>query len=163
MTMTSKKTAKNVVINRAGEPHANGGASKSVAATAVATTAAATTASGRRAARAKQTELQRQAATLKSMLSTGAASVVAYQQTSGDYGDMSQQSEQEWLFLNRNKANAKALTLIEAALRRIKDGTYGICLRCGQAISPRRLQAVPWAECCLECQDENNGPLGLTA
>jgi DnaK suppressor protein len=116
-----------------------------------------------KAAKAKQAELQEQARLLKDMMSTTAASVVAYQQTSGDYGDMSQQSEQEWLFLNRNKANAKELSLIERALRRIKDGSYGICSRCTQPISPRRLQAVPWAECCVECQEEGQGPMGLTA
>jgi DnaK suppressor protein len=152
------KTSKNGVINnraveRAVERKATAGAPKASATTAVA----------RKAAKAKQAELQQQAWLLKSMMSTTAASVVAYQQTSGDYGDMSQQSEQEWLFLNRNKANAKELGLIERALRRIKDGSYGTCSRCTQPISPRRLQAVPWAECCVECQEENNGPVGLTA
>ena len=114
-------------------------------------------------AKAKQADLHEQARLLKDMMSTTAASVVAYQQTSGDYGDMSQQSEQEWLFLNRNKANAKELSLIERALLRIKNGTYGICSRCTQPIAPRRLQAVPWAECCVECQEANQEPMGLTA
>jgi DnaK suppressor protein len=101
----------------------------------------------------KQLKLQEQAQLLKGNMSTTAASVVAYQQTSGDYGDMSQQSEQEWLFLSQNRANAKELERIELALRRIKEGTYGICSRCTQPISPRRLQAIPWAECCVECQE----------
>ena len=137
--------------------------SKNAVATKTATPAAAPTAAAIKAAKAKQAELQEQARLLKDMMSTTAASVVAYQQTSGDYGDMSQQSEQEWLFLNRNKANAKELNLIERALLRIKNGTYGICSRCSQPISPRRLQAVPWAECCVECQEESQGPVGLTA
>jgi len=137
--------------------------SKKVGTTKTAAPIPAPTAAAIKAAKAKQAELQEQAQLLKDMMSTTAASVVAYQQTSGDYGDMSQQSEQEWLFLNRNKANAKELSLIERALRRIKDGTYGICSRCTQPISPRRLQAVPWAECCVECQEENQGPMGLTA
>ncbi len=123
----------------------------------------------------KQFRLQEQARMLKGQMSTGAASVVAYQQTSGDYGDMSQQSEQEWLFLNQNKANANELELIQKALRRIKDGSYGICSRCTQPISPRRLRAIPWAECCIECQDGGRDggrdggtdggrqPMGLTA
>jgi DnaK suppressor protein len=127
----------------------------------------------------KQSKLQEQALLLKSAMSTNAASVVAYQQTSGDYGDMSQQSEQEWLFLSQNKANAKELELIQKALRRIQDGSYGICCGCAQAISPRRLRAIPWAECCIECQeggpdggrdggrdsgrDSGRQPMGLTA
>jgi DnaK suppressor protein len=147
------KTPKNATMNNAAEPKVAERPPK----------AAPTTAADRKAAKAKQAELQEQARLLKDMMSTTAASVVAYQQTSGDYGDMSQQSEQEWLFLNRNKANAKELSLIERALRRIKDGNYGICTRCAQPISPRRLQAVPWAECCVQCQEENSEPLGLTA
>jgi DnaK suppressor protein len=106
-------------------------------------------------AKDRQRRLQEQALLLKSQMSTTAASVVAYQGTSGDYGDMSQQSEQEWLFLNQNRANAKELSLIEGALRRIEDGSYGICSHCAQPISPRRLQALPWAEYCVDCQDGN--------
>jgi DnaK suppressor protein len=113
-------------------------------------------------AKDKQRKLQEQAQLLKNQMSTTAASVVAYQGTSGDYGDMSQQSEQEWLFLSQNRANARELGLIERALRRIQDGSYGICSHCGQPISPRRLQAVPWAEYCLDCQDGNSGGNGTS-
>ena len=110
----------------------------------------------------KHLKLQEQARMLKDQMSTTAASVVAYQQTSGDYGDMSQQSEQEWLFLSQNKANAKELELIQRALGRLKDGSYGVCSRCAQPISPRRLRAIPWAECCIECQGGGREPMGLT-
>jgi DnaK suppressor protein len=114
-------------------------------------------------AKDKHMKLQEQARLLKDQMSTTAAAVVAYQHTSGDTGDMSQQSEQEWLFLSQNKANAKELELIQKALRRIKDGSYGVCCRCAQPISPRRLQAIPWAEYCIECQDNSGQPVGLTA
>jgi DnaK suppressor protein len=114
-------------------------------------------------AREKQLKLQEHALLLKSQMSTTAAAVVAYQGTSGDDGDMSQQSEQEWLFLSQNRANAKELRLIESALRRIKDGSYGVCAHCGQPISPRRLQAVPWAEYCVDCQDGHGNGNGNSA
>ncbi len=42
---------------------------------------------------------------------------------------------------------------IETALSRLADGVYGACLDCGQLIEARRLQALPWAERCLSCQD----------
>jgi len=100
-----------------------------------------------------QLKLQQQAQLLKDSMSTKAADVVAYRETSGDYGDMSHQSEQEWLFVNRNRANSTELGLIENALQRIKDGTYGICANCEQPISRQRLRAVPWAKYCIECQD----------
>ena len=103
------------------------------------------------------TKLQKQAQMLKAQMSTTAASVVAYRETSGDYGDMSQQGEQEWLFLSQNRANGKELSLIEKALQRMKEGTYGSCAHCMEPISPQRLRAIPWAECCLECQENSGG------
>ena len=44
------------------------------------------------------------------------------------------------------------MRLIEAALRRIRDGTFGVCLRCEEPISLRRLLAVPHAAFCITCQ-----------
>ena len=42
---------------------------------------------------------------------------------------------------------------IDRALKRIEDGTYGICEVCGHAIEPARLEALPEATVCRECQD----------
>jgi len=105
--------------------------------------------------KSKQAQLQEQAKILKDRMSTNAASVVAYREASGDYGDMSEQSQQEWLFVNRNRATTTELSLIEAALQRIKDGTYGICAHCEEPISAQRLRAVPWAKYCIQCEDSN--------
>lgn len=44
------------------------------------------------------------------------------------------------------------LTLVENALQRLGDGTYGLCLQCGEAIALRRLEALPWAERCVRCE-----------
>ena len=44
------------------------------------------------------------------------------------------------------------LTEIEAALKKIKTGTYGICERCRQPIDPARLEAKPQALYCLKCE-----------
>ena len=48
---------------------------------------------------------------------------------------------------------------VKAALRRIHDGSYGACIDCDSAISPKRLAAVPWAPRCFQCQDaaDRNG------
>jgi RNA polymerase-binding protein DksA len=48
--------------------------------------------------------------------------------------------------------NAQHLAAVEAAIRRLDDGTYGSCVRCGQPIAPERLEALPWAAHCIECQ-----------
>jgi RNA polymerase-binding protein DksA len=42
------------------------------------------------------------------------------------------------------------LARIDAALRRIEDGTYGICTNCGRPIPEERLEALPWAELCID-------------
>jgi DnaK suppressor protein len=44
------------------------------------------------------------------------------------------------------------LAQVEAALARLDDGTFGRCTRCGREIAPDRLEALPWAAHCIECQ-----------
>jgi DnaK suppressor protein len=46
-----------------------------------------------------------------------------------------------------------------AALRRIEEGSFGICQGCGENIHPKRLAAVPWAQFCLRCQEALDGNL----
>ena len=50
---------------------------------------------------------------------------------------------------------------IDAALKRIKDGTYGICIDCGDAIPQARLQALPTAMSCVKCQQAYEKQHGL--
>ncbi|MCO6511974.1 MAG: TraR/DksA family transcriptional regulator [Aridibacter famidurans] len=47
---------------------------------------------------------------------------------------------------------SKQLTLINEALERIEDDEYGLCQNCESEINPKRLNAVPWARYCLDCQ-----------
>jgi RNA polymerase-binding protein DksA len=49
---------------------------------------------------------------------------------------------------------ARILSAIDGALKRIEDGTYGSCGRCGNPIPEERLEARPWAEYCIEHQRE---------
>ena len=46
-----------------------------------------------------------------------------------------------------------------AALRRIHEGSFGICQECDQDIHPKRLDAVPWALFCIRCQEAVDGNL----
>ena len=47
---------------------------------------------------------------------------------------------------------------IDAALKRIEDGTYGICTNRGEQISIERLEALPWATLCIDCaRDRERG------
>ena len=45
----------------------------------------------------------------------------------------------------------ESLDDVNAALRRVAEGTYGLCERCGEPISEARLEAMPTARRCLEC------------
>jgi RNA polymerase-binding protein DksA len=49
------------------------------------------------------------------------------------------------------------LAEIEAALKRIEEGTYGICTNCARQIVPERLEARPWATLCIDCQRVREG------
>ena len=48
--------------------------------------------------------------------------------------------------------NEQHLAAVDAALARLDDGTYGTCVRCGRPIAPERLDALPWAAHCIDCQ-----------
>ena len=63
----------------------------------------------------------------------------------------SQVFEQQRDLALRDRA-AQQLELVNAALGRLADGTFGACLRCGQPIAPERLEALPWAAYCISCQ-----------
>jgi DnaK suppressor protein len=44
------------------------------------------------------------------------------------------------------------LAQVNAALARIEEGSFGTCLRCGKEIAVGRLEALPWAALCIDCQ-----------
>ena len=47
---------------------------------------------------------------------------------------------------------SKRLGMIDAALTRIKQGKYGLCMKCGKKIPHERLEALPYALMCVECK-----------
>jgi len=50
------------------------------------------------------------------------------------------------------QSHRAAVAQITAALNRIAGGTYGRCTRCGRQIAHARLEALPSAAACIECQ-----------
>jgi DnaK suppressor protein len=48
----------------------------------------------------------------------------------------------------------RLLQQVESALARFEDGTYGLCGDCGCPIDPARLEALPYAPLCLNCQSK---------
>jgi len=51
----------------------------------------------------------------------------------------------------RDRATTQ-LALVDAALARLEAGTFGACLRCGRPIASARVEALPWAAYCIDCQ-----------
>jgi len=45
------------------------------------------------------------------------------------------------------------LTEVRAALKRIAEGSYGMCVQCGQPIAQKRLEALPWAAYCIKDEE----------
>jgi DnaK suppressor protein len=54
--------------------------------------------------------------------------------------------------LSLSDLDRRQLLLVDEALVRVKQGSYGECLMCGELINPKRLAAIPWARYCVKCQ-----------
>jgi len=50
-----------------------------------------------------------------------------------------------------SQSERETLALIDLALRKIENGTYGICEECGAVIGEKRLEAIPWVRLCIDC------------
>lgn len=79
---------------------------------------------------------------------------------SADALDEVQHATERELAIQNLDRESNLLRLVRLALRRINEGSYGICMHCEEPINPRRLAAVPWAPYCIRCQeaaDRNEG------
>jgi DnaK suppressor protein len=59
----------------------------------------------------------------------------------------------EFLFAQSNN-DRQILQMVDEALARIREGSFGECISCGQEINAKRLEAVPWTRHCIECQEK---------
>lgn len=57
--------------------------------------------------------------------------------------------------LSLSDGERQTLLLIEDALKRFEEDSYGVCTHCGRSIGAPRLQAVPWARYCVDCQEQS--------
>ena len=72
---------------------------------------------------------------------------------SADQMDEIQYATERDLAIRNVDRESNLLRDVKAALRRIHDGSFGTCIECESAISPKRLAAVPWASRCIQCQE----------
>ena len=72
---------------------------------------------------------------------------------SADQMDEIQYASERELAIRNMDRESTLLDQVMAALRRIRDGSFGICIDCESLIAPKRLAAVPWASRCVRCQE----------
>lgn len=71
-----------------------------------------------------------------------------------DEGDKAESSYTKEFLLSLSDSERKQLQLVDEALQRIKENTYGKCQMCGKDVGIKRLKAVPWAPYCIHCQEK---------
>lgn len=71
-----------------------------------------------------------------------------------DVGDQALMDLERELGISLMEMRNKKRQMIDEALTRLTEGTYGICADCGVDISEKRLAAVPFAKLCVECQSQ---------
>ena len=72
---------------------------------------------------------------------------------SPDALDEVQHAAERELAIRNLDRDSSLLRNVRAALCRINDGSFGVCLHCEQDISAKRLAAVPWTTFCIQCQE----------
>jgi DnaK suppressor protein len=81
-----------------------------------------------------------------------AAALELYDDGVKDSVDLSVQDLQKEMALRLGEKSSQAVADIDQALLRIREGTYGMCARCGKPIDERRLEAMPTARYDAACQ-----------
>jgi len=75
-------------------------------------------------------------------------------QTAGDVVDAALDSAQDEISSQLAEVESRELASIENALERMREGQYGLCESCSASIPMARLNALPYATMCIDCQRE---------
>lgn len=78
---------------------------------------------------------------------------IAIEKTADAIDEVQLAGERELAIRNLDRGSI-LLRNVRAALARVEDGSFGTCLHCEEEISPKRLNAVPWAPYCIRCQED---------
>ena len=71
-----------------------------------------------------------------------------------DSGDVAAYSYSKEVLMGLGENERTKLRLVEEALAKIDEGTYGVCERCEEAIPVKRLELLPFTRYCVQCQTE---------
>jgi RNA polymerase-binding protein DksA len=100
---------------------------------------------------AVRAELEARLAELQARLASIKREVT--QSHSGDSAEQAQERENDEVVDAIGNETAQSIRVIQAAIERIDEGTYGLCERCGEEIGEARLRAIPEATRCVNCAD----------
>ncbi len=64
--------------------------------------------------------------------------------------DVNEMEDEQSILVNEHSL----LSLVEQALQRIEQGTYGYCTSCGKPVGEKRLEAIPWAARDIVCEEQ---------
>ena len=78
----------------------------------------------------------------------------ADEEVTQDIADKAANSYTKEFLFHQSDDNRRALQLVTEALERMKTGAYGLCVACHEEVESKRLEAVPWARHCIECQEK---------
>jgi DnaK suppressor protein len=78
----------------------------------------------------------------------------ADEEATQDIADKAANSYTKEFLFHQSDENRRLLQLVNEALERIKNGSYGLCVACHEDVQQKRLDAVPWARHCIECQEK---------
>lgn len=71
-----------------------------------------------------------------------------------DIGDMSSTAYSREVLFNVSETQRQRINDIDVALEQIEKGEYGVCMGCGEDISPRRMEVRPFSRYCIECKTD---------
>ena len=71
-----------------------------------------------------------------------------------DVADRAANSYTKEFLFSQSSSERQVLNMVDGALNRIREGTFGECIACGDEINPKRLEAVPWTRHCIACQEK---------
>jgi len=78
----------------------------------------------------------------------------ADEQAAQDVADKAANSYTKEFLFHQSNNDRQLLQLVEEALNRIREGSYGECVNCGSELNAKRLEAVPWTRYCINCQEK---------
>lgn len=76
------------------------------------------------------------------------------EESTQDIADRAASSYNKEFLFHQSNNDRQLLQMVDNALGRMREGSFGECISCGKEINMKRLEAVPWTRHCIECQEK---------